>query len=202
MFIFLTITLATILITNFLKCHIKGGGGPGGGEVQDQAGLRRPQRCLWWAHVIGRRESFHKNKLLYDSYFYSSQNVKADFFFISSFRLHPLADSILYYVSRPVCKHLTIPISCNSSWNTSCFYQLNINYISYINIINIPDICHGRHGRRPCKFCLAGVNFYRFSAKNWHFRQILREKVAFFTDLTRKIGVFRCKFYSPKILPV
>ena len=49
---------------------------------------------------------------------------------------------------------------------------------------------------------LAGVNFYRFNAKNWYFRQILREKVAFFTDLTRKIGVFRCKFYSPKILPV
>ena len=53
MFIFLTITLATILITNFLKCHIKGGRGPGGGEVQDQAGLRRPQRCLQRAHVIG-----------------------------------------------------------------------------------------------------------------------------------------------------
>ena len=65
----------------------------------------------------------------------------------------------------------------------------------------------------PCKFFLVGVNFYRFNAKNWHFRQILREKVAFstdftwkigvfFTDLTRKIGVFRCKFYSTKILPV
>ena len=48
-----------------------------------------------------------------------------------------------------------------------------------------------------------GVNFYRFTAKNWHFWQSLREKVAFFfTGLTRKIGVFRCKFYSPKILPV
>ena len=33
----------------------------------------------------------------------------------------------------------------------------------------IPDICHGRHGRRPCKFFLAGVNFYRFNAKNWQF---------------------------------
>ena len=43
----------------------------------------------------------------------------------------------------------------------------------------------------PCKFFWAGVNFYRFNAKNWHFRQILREKVAFFfTDLKRKIGVF------------
>ena len=32
----------------------------------------------------------------------------------------------------------------------------------------------------PCKFFLVGVNLYRFNAKNWHFRQILREKVAFF----------------------
>ena len=36
-------------------------------------------------------------------------------------------------------------------------------------ILGIPDICHGRHGRRPCKFFLAGVNFYRFNAKNWQF---------------------------------
>ena len=55
----------------------------------------------------------------------------------------------------------------------------------------------------PCKFFLAGVNSYRFNAKNWHFWKILREKKgAFFTDLMRKIGVLRCKFYSPKILPV
>ena len=33
----------------------------------------------------------------------------------------------------------------------------------------IPHICHGRHRRRPCKFFLAGVNFYRFNAKNWQF---------------------------------
>ena len=46
--------------------------------------------------------------------------------------------------------------------------------------MRIPDICHGRHGRRPCKFFWAGVNFYRFNAKNW-------QKLA-------KIGVFRCKF--------
>ena len=44
----------------------------------------------------------------------------------------------------------------------------------------IPDICHERHERRSCKFFLASVNFYRFNAKNWHFRQILREKVALF----------------------
>ena len=66
----------------------------------------------------------------------------------------------------------------------------------------IPDNCRRRGRRRQCKFFLAGVNFYRFNAKNWHFRQISRQKVAFYTDLTRKIGVFRCKFYSPKILPV
>ena len=35
--------------------------------------------------------------------------------------------------------------------------------------VDIPHICHGRHGRRPCKFFLAGVNFYRFNAKNWQF---------------------------------
>ena len=34
---------------------------------------------------------------------------------------------------------------------------------------SIPHICHGRHGLRPCKFFLAGVNFYRFNAKNWQF---------------------------------
>ena len=35
--------------------------------------------------------------------------------------------------------------------------------------ICIPDICHGCHGRHPCKFFLAGINFYRFNAKNWQF---------------------------------
>ena len=54
----------------------------------------------------------------------------------------------------------------------------------------------------PCKFFLAGVNFYRFNAKIWHFRQILREKWAFFfTDLTRKIGVFGVNFILQKFYP-
>ena len=48
----------------------------------------------------------------------------------------------------------------------------------------IPHICHGRHSRRPCKFLLAGVNFYRFNAKNWRC----------FTDFTRKICVFFYRF--------
>ena len=78
-------------------------------------------------------------------------------------------------------------------------FKLNPILLSQISlnslVRHIPLICHGSHG-------YTRVNFYRFNAKNWHFRQILRKKVAFFTDLTRKIGVFRCKFYSPKILPV
>ena len=37
-----------------------------------------------------------------------------------------------------------------------------------------------------CKIFLASVNFFRFNAKNWHFRHILREKVAFFYRLNAK----------------
>ena len=52
----------------------------------------------------------------------------------------------------------------------------------------------------PCKFFLAGVNFYRF--KIGIFKRFYAKKWRFFTDSTRKIGVFWCKFYSPKILLV
>ena len=38
----------------------------------------------------------------------------------------------------------------------------------------------------PCKFFLAGVNSYRFNAKDWHFRQILRKKVAVFYRFNAK----------------
>ena len=40
------------------------------------------------------------------------------------------------------------------------------NHMQFARII--PHICHGRHGRRPCKFFLAGVNFYKFNAKRYH----------------------------------
>ena len=49
----------------------------------------------------------------------------------------------------------------------------------------IPHICHGRHGQHPCKFFLAGVNFYRFKAKNWQF-------TVYFAVITQKIGNFLC----------
>ena len=37
----------------------------------------------------------------------------------------------------------------------------------------IPDICHESQEYTRVNFFLAGVNFYRFNAKNWHFQQIL-----------------------------
>ena len=61
----------------------------------------------------------------------------------------------------------------------------------------IPDICHGRHGHTRVNFFLAGVNLYIFNAKNWHFRQILREKVAFFTDL----NLFGLDHFLPLAFP-
>ena len=57
---------------------------------------------------------------------------------------------------------------------------------------SIPHICHEHHERRSCKFFLAGVNFCRFNAENWQFTVYFVVIYAF----------FRCKFYSPKVLPV
>ena len=44
----------------------------------------------------------------------------------------------------------------------------------------IPDICHRHHRRRLCKFFLAGVNIYRFNAKNWQFTVYFVVIYAFF----------------------
>ena len=49
----------------------------------------------------------------------------------------------------------------------------------------IPDICYGSHGYTRVKFFLAGVNFYRFNAKNWQF-------TVYFAIITQKIGNFLC----------
>ena len=114
------------------------------------------------------------------------------------------------YGTNPTSLH---PFRCDP-WNIYpglTWLTLDNNAMLYFfSMCSKPTPCYPIHTSNlsrepriyPCKFFLAGVNFYRFNAKNWHFRQILREKVVFFTDLTRKIGVFRCKFYSPKILPV
>ena len=56
------------------------------------------------------------------------------------------------------------------SWFTWLFQVFNfLQLIWMIKQKNIPHICHGRHGRRPCKNFLAGVNFYKFNAKNGQF---------------------------------
>ena len=55
---------------------------------------------------------------------------------------------------------------------------VNSSHTSYLS--RIPRIY-------PCKIFLPGVNFYRFNPKNWRF----------FTDSTRKIGIFD-RFYAKK----
>ena len=48
-------------------------------------------------------------------------------------------------------------------------YFVRYVLLSFVIATSIPHICHRRHGRRPCKLFLAGVNFFRFNAKNWQF---------------------------------
>ena len=49
----------------------------------------------------------------------------------------------------------------------------------------IPDICHEPTSEARVIFFLAGVNFYRFNAKNWQF-------TVYFAIITQKIGNFLC----------
>ena len=77
-------------------------------------------------------------------------------------------------------------------------YAFFARVIETFGNLTIPHICHESHEN-------SRVNIFG----RCKFLQIQREKLAFstdftqksdvfFTDLTRKIGVFRCKFYSPK----
>ena len=84
----------------------------------------------------------------------------------------------VWLVGRPILSHNTLTYSESP-------FILDVTIVVTIHTSNLSRIPRVY----PCKFFLAGVNFYRFNAKNWHFRQILSEKVAF----------FRCKFYSPNI---
>ena len=75
---------------------------------------------------------------------------------------------------RPIWAYLKTP-NRNILWFGGVWVPLlHTWYLS-----RTPRIC-------SCKFFLVGVNFYRFNAKNWHFRQILREKVAFFYRFNAK----------------
>ena len=76
----------------------------------------------------------------------------------------------------------------SSFWKCHIFY---LTLVQSLSLPTIPHICH-RHHRHVCVKKIAWCKFL----------QIQCEKLAFFTDSTRKIGVFWCKFYSPKILPV
>ena len=60
----------------------------------------------------------------------------------------------------------------------------NNSHLPNFNVI--PDIYHGRADGVRVNFFLASVNFYRFNAKNWHFRQILREKSGVFYRFNAK----------------
>ena len=55
-----------------------------------------------------------------------------------------------------------------------------------------------------CKFFLAGVNFYRFNAKNWqftvYFAVIMQKNWQFSVYFVVIYAFIRCKFYFPKIL--
>merc|ERR1711928_44817 len=77
--------------------------------------------------------------------------------------------------------------------NTMQYYELPCNTMQY-HVIPYHAI--------PCTYQLivadaADAVSVNFSGR-CKFLQILRKKVAFFTDLTRKIGVLGCKFYSHK----
>ena len=68
--------------------------------------------------------------------------------------------------SKQLKKKLTAntgSIGCWSSFLVECIV------VECCYDVIIPHNCHGRRGRRPCKFFLAGVNFYRFNVENWQF---------------------------------
>ena len=60
-----------------------------------------------------------------------------------------------------------LPKNNSKCFDLCIFCEIASFTITMIGLI--PHICPGRHGRRLCKFFLAGVNFYRFNAKNWQF---------------------------------
>ena len=114
---------------------------------------------------------------------------------VSSYQKRQLLGHKCYSPKELENGHTVFLTSVALDHNTENWREKNVTVATHTsNLSRIPRIY-------PCKFSLAGVNFYRFNAKNWYFRQITR-KSGVFTDLTRKIGVFRCKFYSRKILPV
>ena len=64
---------------------------------------------------------------------------------------------------------------------SKCEVRTRLVHTSYLS--RIPRIY-------PCKFFLAGVNFYKFNAKNWQF-------TVYFAVITHKTGNFLCNELTP-----
>ena len=74
--------------------------------------------------------------------------------------------------------NLFVCVVCAFVCECECEYEcVYVGHTSYL--LQAPRVY-------SCKFFLAGGNFYRMNAKNWYFRQILREKVAFFYRFNAK----------------
>ena len=76
---------------------------------------------------------------------------------------------------------------CQVVLNRFCFqnrYNLDILLIFSEHDMHTSYLSRA-HERGSCNFFLAGVNFYRFNAKNWQF-------TVYFAVITQKIGNFLC----------
>ena len=139
------------------------------------AGLWPPQLLVVSSWNIYRREqSWCTHPLQCPNYSYTPLII-------------PLLQSYIYFsqLFQTWCIH---PLQCSNALCRFLFRKMSLaifnlhvsfslgSFVSDKNIWSIPDICHEPHEH-------IRVNFYRFNAKNWHFWQILHEKVAFFLQI-------------------
>ena len=90
-------------------------------------------------------------------------------------------------------KHVVFESFNRTPLNQHCLVHSVYALEGNIDSLNLSEeMCLASKQQCPCKFFLAGVNFYRFNAKIWQFSVYFVVIYAF----------FRCKYYSPKILPV
>ena len=75
-------------------------------------------------------------------------------------------------------------------------------FLQLMYVLVMPHICHGSHGYTHVNFFRPVKFFTDLTRKIGIFDRFYAKSGVFFTDLMRKISVFRCKFYSAKFLPV
>ena len=91
------------------------------------------------------------------------------------------------------CESFCDIITC---WTNISFTSLTVSFEIGFNVLEflnrawlgqncIPHICHEPTSEARVNYFLAGVNFYRFNAKNWHF-------TVYFAVITQKIGNLLC----------